>query len=80
MTGGSGLNIKNCTALGTMILSPQNSFGESNSQTMVRRKALRERNVNRALPVYAILLTKSQNIVCRKIAAVDALTAVSVGL
>ena len=47
--GGSNLRLK--TALDTMKLSPQNSFGESHSQ---RRKALRALNALGSLSVYPV--------------------------
>ena len=49
------------TALHTMKLSPQNSFGESHSQRLVRRKALRELNALRALPVYPVFEDEKSN-------------------
>ena len=49
------------TALCNIKLSRQNKLGESHSETLVRRKALRELNALRALPVYPVFENEKSN-------------------
>ena len=69
-----GSNFKdNETALHTKKLSPQNSFAEIHSYSIVRLMALRDFNALRPLPVYPVFEDKKsngsdENYVLRKIA------------
>ena len=44
-----------------MKLSPKSSFGESHSSKLDRRKALKELNALRALPVYPVFEDEKSN-------------------
>ena len=55
-----GVKLRVRTTIHTMKLSPQNSFGESYSWSIVRLRALRELNALQALPAIPFLKTKSQ--------------------